>query len=347
MAVRYVRANFDRPPTWTLSGAWASADRLMLADPVGNTVLEYQMPSGRMVGTLPKSLAADFGLAKPSQIRATPKGDLMLKWTNDRLVTFSNTFRVKERPVEVVAALDEKAAASSHPRIESLWGWTLAGNDVLGYGDISSDGRQHWESGVFRFPASNPRAFDIQSHSGQDSSRIFYRLDMPFLTGQEDGTGYVLLMKDLLGIYRSEKGKTDLDFVTALPKGLEVSPGLPDFRRKEDLPSVMRAIEQSTMPAGLWAWERHLYLLSRAPAGTKTRWTLFKVEFDPHTGAAQFIGVELPTHAHHLTVVPGSRWWALVEKGPVLAFGAQAIDSVVLIPSEALRGSLHVKFVTE
>jgi hypothetical protein len=341
--VRCERVYFTQPPTWTLSGVWGSDDRLMLADPVGNTVLEYLLPSGRMVGALPKALAADFGQAKPSQIQAAGNGELLLELTNDRLVTFSNTFRLKGRPVEVVAPLGKTDAGSPETRIESLWGWTLAGGDLLGYGDISFDGRKRWESGVFRFPMSNPRNFDILSSSEQDSSRIFYRLDMPFLTSLEHGTGYVLLMKDRLGIYRSERGKPGLEFVTALPRGLEVNPDLPDFRRKEDLPSVMRAVEQSTMPTGLWGWDRHLYLLSRSPAGTKTRWVLTKI--DPRPGASRFVGsVVLPTQAHHLTVVPGRRWWALVEKGPVLGFGAQTIDSAVLVPSDALRGSLRVRF---
>jgi hypothetical protein len=341
--VRCPRVPFSQPPTWTRSGAWAG-NRLILADSLANKILEYQIPGGRMVGTLPKALVIDFNHAKPVQIQATGNGDFVLELSNDQLVTFSRSFRVKNKR-EVVSAFDEKAA-NPGTRIESLWGWTLAGSDLLGYGDISFYGRKRWESGVFRFPLSNPQDFDIVSSGERDSSRIFYRLDMPFLTSLEDGTGYALLMRDRLGIYRSEKGKPGLEFVTAPPKGFEASPNLPEFRRKEDLPSVMRAVEQSTMPAGLWGWEGHLYLLSRAPAPAGTRWTLTKI--DPRPGAARFVGsVVLPTQANHLTVVPGPRWWALVEKGPVLGFGAQSIDGAVLIPSDALRGPLRVRLVTK
>jgi hypothetical protein len=328
----------------------------MLAAPLGNTVLEYLVPSGRMVRELPKALVADFNGGGPSQIRATGKGDFVLELTNDWLVTLSSSLRVKnDKRFLVVTPFNEKSPGSTAPRIESLWGWTLAGDDVMGYGDISFDGRERWESGVFRFPMSTPGDFEILSSSpynGQDSSRIFFRLDMPFFAALEDKTdpgrgawkGYVLLMKDRLGIYRSAKGQSDLEFVMALPKGLEASPALPEFRRREDLPSVMRAIEQSALPAGLWAWNRHLYLLSRAPVGTKTQWTLTKI--DPET--PRFVGsTVLPTQANHLTVVPGPRWWALVEKGPVLGFGAQSVDSAMLIPSDALRGSMRVRFVTE
>lgn len=351
--VRYERLKFSEPPRWTISGTWGDAGQLILADPVKKAVLQYLVPSGQ-VQALPKAVAADLDHTAPARIQATRSGDLVVELANDRLVTFGRSFQLKARR-DVVTSYNQKSA-SRGARVESLWGWTLAGSDLLGYGDLSFDGRQRWESGIFRLSMANPPDVDIlfstplaqatPESETPDSSRLFYRLGLPFLTATEDGTGYVLVMKNPLGIYRLEAGKPDLDFVAPLPKGLEVSPDLPDFKRKEDLPSVMRAIEQSTMPAGLWGWEGHLYLLSRAPAGARTRWTLTKI--DPRPGAVRVLGsVVLPTQANHLTVVPGTKWWAFVEKGPVLGFGNQVIDSAVLVPSQALRGNLHVRFVTE
>jgi len=347
-----------QPPTWTWSGAWSASDQLVLADPVSHALFQYLVPSGRTVEALPKSLAADLGSTVPSRIQATGNGELVVELANDRLVTFSKSFRLMSR-ADVVTRYNAKAA-NPGARIESLWGWTLAGGDLLGYGDVSFDGRQRWESGVFRLSLSNPQNLEVAfstplalenpESEKPDTSRAFYRLGLPFLAALKDEkddtryVGYVLLMKDRLGIYRHEKGRPTLDFVTALPRGLEVSPQLPDLKRKEDFPSVMRAVEQSTMPAGLWGWNGHLFLLSRAPAGTKTRWTLTKI--DPRQGAV-LGSIVLPTEANHLTVVPGPSWWAFVEKGPVLGFGNQNIDSAVLVPSQALRGNLRAQFVIE
>lgn len=344
--VRCSRVELSQAPVWTTSGAWSDG-RLILVDSGARAVRQY-LPSGRMVNDLSAKLSEDFGRYRPSRIEPLSGGRFLLEMANDRMVTFNKAFQVEAKTDVVRTAPAAKAASGA--RIRSLFGWAVAtsrsgGEDeILGYGDLSRG--EQWQSGFFRFPVSHPESFDILEASAapppQVPSRIFYRLGMHYLTAIGD-TGYVLQMDDRLGLFRHLKGSKDLEFV----RDMGVGPILPNFVTREDLPSVMRAVEQSSMPVGIWGWERYLFVLSRQPLATGTRWTLTRL--DPQQQPVRQVtgSVVLPTQAHHLTVVPGPDSWAFVEKGPVRAFGAQDIDSVVLVPSRALRGSLHARFVIE
>ena len=41
----------------------------------------------------------------------------------------------------------------------------------------------------------------------------------------------------------------------------------------------------------------------------------------------------LPTQANHVVLAPGPVNWAVIEKGPVIQSGNQAIKSMLLLPS--------------
>jgi hypothetical protein len=84
------------------------------------------------------------------------------------------------------------------------------------------------------------------------------------------------------------------------------------------------------VPAGLYAWQDSLFVLMRRPEGASgNRWFLARI--DPRRGMVSG-GVFLPTQAKHLTLVPGPRFWAILEKDAVLAAGHQEIPSMVLLP---------------
>jgi hypothetical protein len=100
----------------------------------------------------------------------------------------------------------------------------------------------------------------------------------------------------------------------------------------------METIERSKMPVGLYGWEGFLFVLTREPAqGGGTRWMIHKI--DPRKDAV--VGSsQIPTRANHLTVVPGPKKWAFLEKGRVQDWGRQRNDRVLFVPASRLRGSL-------
>jgi hypothetical protein len=127
-----------------------------------------------------------------------------------------------------------------------------------------------------------------------------------------------------------------LEYVGTLPSQIDFSPQLPSFESPDDLPLIMKMVEASTMPTGLYGWEHSLYLLWRKPEGAKTLWFLTRIypNKQPRT-------VSIKTSANHLTVVPGPNAWAFVEKGRVRSWGEQNIDSILLVPAERIRSAFR------
>ena len=101
---------------------------------------------------------------------------------------------------------------------------------------------------------------------------------------------------------------------------------LPEFETPEQFVELMKFVERATMPIELHGWEGSVYILWRRGQ----EWYLSKVDpSEDHVAG----WVRLPTVANHLMVVPGDRYWALIEKRTVEGFGLQTIDSLRFIPS--------------
>ncbi len=218
-------------------------------------------------------------------------------------------------------------------RVEGMFLWEPVGNDVISFSDLYDLKKNTWSSGFVRFPADNPQNFTIlHPMLYEDPSRLFYRLANPYITSLGD-TGYILRMDNRMGIDKTTKG--GLERIAAFPPELDLSPQLPNFDRFDDLEPVMRAIERSTMPTGLYGWENALYVLWRKADRHGTRWSLTKIDPEnPKVVGTVFIA---GTSANHLSVVPGPTSWAFIEKGPVRKVGVQDIESVLLVSSARIR----------
>jgi hypothetical protein len=94
----------------------------------------------------------------------------------------------------------------------------------------------------------------------------------------------------------------------------------------------MEQIEGSSLPVGLYAWNDRLYVLSRQPGQGGTEWSLS--EIDP--GSETMVTARLATSAPHLTVVPGPRQWAVLEKAAPIRLGNQPMLSLLLVPAEEI-----------
>ena len=91
------------------------------------------------------------------------------------------------------------------------------------------------------------------------------------------------------------------------------------------------------MAAGLFGQGKYLYLLARQPdklmdpSGKTPAWFLYKISpSNPeHLGV-----VRLPTSAKYLSIVVGTDFWYLFERGSVRAWGDQDIKAVVKVPTK-------------
>jgi len=115
----------------------------------------------------------------------------------------------------------------------------------------------------------------------------------------------------------------------------------PDFKTpmtgKSNAPAHYEELETFSIPAGLYAQDGYLYLLTREPASEgKTIWWFYQI--DP-AGTGSVRGrVRLPTNANHLTVIPTpDQGWMFIERSKVEPSQKQKIGPVVVISNAAIR----------
>jgi hypothetical protein len=143
-----------------------------------------------------------------------------------------------------------------------------------------------------------------------------------------------------LKLYKHEKGKSQPESLSVLlPKDLGKPPVMPDWNYMKEFTDMMAKIEQAaSVPVGLFGWKDSLYLLNRTRQGKQTHWVLYRI--DP-SGKLSTTQTDLPINANHVTVIPGPKTWAFIEKGPVLGYGAQDASRMLLIPSGLLDAPLR------
>lgn len=318
-----VRAPFDVKPLWVSSGVWDRSGTLLLADVMRGAILRYS-PNGQLLGTVTLS--------------GSPSG----------LQTAGNRTVVKDREGRFLSLEPGSSAfgegsilgRSQGPRgeIRSIFNWSLAGKNLLAFGDVLlPDGT--WKSGLLRVPLESPRNFEIlRDWAPGHPARSLYLLGNPYVASIGN-RGYFLSLDGAPALYEVTLGE-GRSSLRRIP--LSVAPvSIPASRIPAGPGSVAArysALEGSSVPAGLYAWQDSLFVLMRPPleGAPGNRWFLARV--DPRRGTVSG-GVFLPTQAKHLTLVPGPRFWAILEKGAVLAAGRQEIPSMVLFPTSSFDPS--------
>jgi hypothetical protein len=313
------RVELSPRPGWTNSGVW-DGENLVLVDTVAGKLLRYA-PSGKALGEAPLTGARTLEAAFPSRI-AAQNGHVVVQVGPSGFMNLGPGLSFQ-------GAVDagERGRAADGATLRKLLTWAPAGNDILGFAEVEAP-NERWSAGVVRFSVQDSRDFHYPKDlSIKASSREFHRLGYHY-TDAIGSTGYVLLMEDGFQLYRSEPGSDGLEEVKAL--GSWSVPELPVFSQPEDFAAVMGVVEESAMPAGLYAWNKDLYLLSRRPAGGSTEWRLSRIDLVRGRLAETTI---IPSRAHHLFAIPGNDKWAFVEKGVARGLREQDVNAVLLVPS--------------
>ncbi len=87
-------------------------------------------------------------------------------------------------------------------------------------------------------------------------------------------------------------------------------PDLPPVSEMEHYPAWWKAVENASFPASLYAEGPHLYLMMRLAATDGSEWELHAI--DP-VAESLLHSVRLPTRAANVSLVPGPKYWALLE----------------------------------
>lgn len=318
--------DFNQRPGWTSSGAWAPDGSLILVDALYSRVLRYSV-GGVLLGEVKPT--SRFAFPKPTYISAIPGGYL--------LGSGEGHFVRLDRNLAPVEAMDI-LAASKGPKHEigGIYGWVPLGNGekILTFGDVrDADGT--WSSGFLRVTLKDPAKFEIvHPMRFDDPARKFYLVGNPYLASIGN-RGFFVLMTSAPSVREvpADSSKSRPLSNLATRKLMGERPQLGEKHGLRSYVSLYASLERAqNFVSGLFAQEDQLYLLKRSG----TDWSLTPI--DPNSGVAES-SRQLGVVANHLTVVPGPKEWAFVEKGAVVGPLQQQVSKVAFVASEVLEAA--------
>ena len=334
---------------WATSGAWSqSGDSLLLVDTLQAQVLKISLDGEVTTGLATSLVSAASGpdqpLRRPSQIRPIAGGYLLEDEIPDAIFRLDSDLRfdgadgVRRQPM------------GGGKELQVIYDWTPLGDGILAFGDLAnpegSEDRardRDWQSAFVYYSPRDSRAHEVFFRIDVNAPvRQHYIGNMPYLAALGNA-GYILSLDERPTIYEVRSGVEGIRELPYFPEEFRHRPRLEHpvaragYRRAT---MSYKILEQSSIAAGLYAWDDHLYLLAKGSADRfgHTAWWLLRL--DPRDGSEQS-RVRLPTQASNLTVVPGD-FWAFLEKGPVEGIGDRYAPymetaSIVFLPSDWLR----------
>lgn len=314
--VRQVRIRTEGQ--YVTSGAWSPSGLLLLN--LTENRLERMQASGEL--TPLRSFDALAGWVRP----LGEAGDLMVQMRN---------------PDEWWAI---RVGASSEWALKTRWScercsiahWApLDAERILGAGEVRDEDREEeWRQGIFWVTPDGPEL----AYSLEEDQLAMYLLGLQWVTvahgegyaivpepeahtvGSDTATrGRFLQIVELPAYNRSER------VVARLPIPV---PEITAFQSPRHLPETMASLSRQRVPMALVGWRGGLYLVE------KTGETFYLWRVDTLTGGLHFL--DTTPASDFVTVIPG-RDWALLRKGPMVGFGDQRIQSVLLFPGSRLE----------
>jgi hypothetical protein len=321
------RVYLTRRPTWSTSAVWKN-DELLVVDQVFNKVLRYSA-TGRSLGTMPDSVETSLEAFFPISVRSRDS-DLLFQLTTRQVAAVDKNYLP-------LARNDFHSDVPSTVSARSLWQWEPLGREIISFSDINTGDLRNikdWKAAYLRFSLDDPSNATVLEEFPYDHPvRLYNRVGGPYIAVLGD-SAFILRVDDSR-IYQEHHGSLQPTPVV-LPE-MSSPPDLPAFYNRDDIVPVMAAVENSTMPMGLYAWHDFLYVVERVVNSNASQWKVVTIS----PSSFEILGTAtVPTPASHLLVVPGPSEWAFIEKGPVKGWGDQSIDSIFFVPAQKLTKNL-------
>jgi hypothetical protein len=334
-AAECIRRQLPLDGVLTLSAAPAPDGNLLIVDFVVREVVEYDF-SNDSWQALPGIPGDALRSQRPEVIRAFD-GGLLVRQSSGGFVEMDHNLAVKRGPVHQLAGATgaDGRVLGSVSLFEPADGrhLTTCSDVYLGRGD-KADSR-NWTTAMVRVPLDDPAAFEVlHAVDYNGDTALGCRLTLPMVAALGERSYLLALEAEGTAIYEASPG-AEPRRLRAFPARFASPAALPLDPTREQIPAVWGEMERSTMPVGIYGWEDALYVLSRSPGASGTDWWLTRIDpaQDAETGT-----VQLGTRANHLLVVPGDRYWALIEKGPVeSSFWDQDVTGIVAVSAEQIR----------
>jgi hypothetical protein len=319
---------------------------LVVIDQIYNEALRYSA-EGESLGTVADAVETSLERFFPITVK-TRGSDILFELGGHRLKTLDRNYAPVSDATFTETQPDRSLPATTvaPPQIRSLWMWQPVGTgDVVSFSDLkvppSRLAPAGWACAFLRFPMAEPWRFRVLGRMlpYESSLRLYNRIGHEYVAALDD-TAFILRM-DELKIYRQVGDALEplpIDLAEVTQPGVTEPPSLPRFWKQEDYTDVMAKVETSTMPTGLYAWDRYLFVTTRTFDGSDTRWSITKI--DPNSNRVMGTAT-IKTTANHLTIAPGPDQWAFIEKGPIKGWNDnQEIPSILFVPAERFAHDL-------
>jgi len=340
---------------WPRSLSWLSDEDLLVVDSKESRIWRIDLNVTDANGKVPvvDALEQDrYDLNKLDRvfaIHATTSGFLLEnRSTTKEIVQFDTSLlgrtQKKFRPKGVMIGSRE---------LVSTFDWEPMGDGILTFGLLKGKGTDDWQGSFLYLDKSSDgetkgRIVLTVMSSLTSAVRFHYLSDINYIVATSSRSAYLLLMgpsSSIAEVQLGDKGEADqIRILEPLPEGFRARP---TFRHDDRWGGARRAtenlkdVENSSLPAGLFAWQGFLYLLAKGRMDElgETPWWLIKL--DPSDGM-ELARFRLPTSAAHLVVTPGRSFWALLERDPVQGIGPYhapylPTNQILLVPGAWLE----------
>lgn len=314
-------------PLWVARAAWTAAeDHIVVADPESAVVYFYDL-GGRIVRRLVRPGQGRLEFRKPAYPFLVG-GRLLVGshfyhwvWLGDDL-----------QPVDAFRLEWASAEQSPYARL-FLHSFDAGGTRFVGVGAAQTHAGEWSETAVWAAPYARKQEPVVNLGTlevdPEESAALHAPPSEVAACGEEV---YVLRVRKRLSIEAFGRERRTL---AAFPSTYAVRPDLPPMEQRDHVAARAAAARTSRMTDGLFCVDdRTLLLLAHDPQPDGSiRWHVFPI--DP---VADSMGdpIELPTHAAEIVFVPGSKRWAVLEKGPMKQVGLQPLVRMVVFDAPAL-----------
>jgi hypothetical protein len=326
--------DFDRDPLWVVSGTWdQDGDRLLLVDNARQEILPIMIDDGARPAISPSLTGTGFSRFN---LIHNSSGRLHVDLDSAGLAVLDASLDISPQSVTKLVRDDFSSNRMDH-RIAAIHAWTVLDRYVIAFADIEQQRAPRWVSGFLRIPIDHPEKFsyliDLKLSLG-DQMVTYYQLGLKLMDAS-DTSAFVLVMDDppYLVIIDISGGTRTVNVQTACGG----RPEIPRITGVTTLPTALQALERAEGPIGVHTQDNKVFLLCRRWVGRGVQFSVAEVDID--TGAAIFLN-PIDTNASHLVAIPGPRYWAFVQKGPVSTTKSggpfMKIGSTLMVPTKAV-----------
>lgn len=308
---------------WVNSGAWNDEDSFLLVDSELKRIFRYSARTGHFEG--------EFGprLTKPEIVQKVADGHL-IEDGEGVLFRVAQNLLSKRQPVKLTAP-------EGRDGLKSFVQWVPVGDEILAFGD-TCEFPEACKRSFVRISLDSPDSFGILHSMKIDHPRrilYYFGFSYPFVAAAGERGYFLALDIEPPRICEMPPRHEKSAYSRCLektPENLLRPADLPNKSGENYAATLYKALTRSNSVAGLYGQGDALYIVNRRPSKQAglTDWTFSRI--DRRTGEIKYTK-DLLTQAPHLTIIPGPKYWAIVEKGEVKGLGQQEVLSVLIVSS--------------